>query len=507
MLDSSVAVAMSLEHTELVVFAVVGAVVTAFSNGANDIANSMGTSYGAKSLSLRQAILVGALAEFVGALCLGSSVAKTISKGVIEPESFAVECDGPLHFGLAMISVLAGTGSTTLLATLYGLPISASHGVIGGLVAVGVRSHGASSIGARALLATSLAWLMSPLAGLATSAMIHALIHVAVHRAPQPSRRARALQPLMAALTVFVAASFFLVAGASPVEPLAFAIAIAAAIGLTAASLVCAVRGLWPPPPLPQTRCLKDLIVEKRVQATALYEGSRSPNRGGEVDEEAHAEQPEKGSQEKHLGRFEEKRLGAPVRLPPVKRSSTRVLDGIDIGIEMSKGGEAAQVGLLSDEATERVFSPLLILSAVTVAFAHGGNDLGNSIGPLIAVIEALSPAGDITRPPSVPAWALLLGAGAFAAGIVAIGSSVILTVGGKITQLTPSRSFAVQTGTAVSVLVSTAMGLAVSTSHCLVGSVIGVSLVSKVFVFAHPPISPICRTPLFPYLTFYSCF
>lgn len=122
---------------------------------------------------------------------------------------------------------------------------------------------------------------------------------------------------------------------------------------------------------------------------------------------------------------------------------------------------------------------PLLILSALTVAFAHGGNDLGNSIGPLAAILVAIS-GGDIAAIPEIPMWVLLLGAGGFVVGILLLGERTITTVGSKITKLTPSRSFAVQMGTAIAVLSSTVLGLAVSTSHCLVGSIIGVGLAAK---------------------------
>ena len=113
------------------------------------------------------------------------------------------------------------------------------------------------------------------------------------------------------------------------------------------------------------------------------------------------------------------------------------------------------------------------------VAFAHGGNDLGNSIGPLASVLVAAS-SGDIGAPPEIDPWVLLLGAASFVVGIALLGRRTIETVGGKITRLTPSRSFSVQMGTAVAVLSSTVLGLAVSTSHCLVGAVIGVGIVGR---------------------------
>ena len=200
------------QRPELTVLGAFGCLVVAMANGANDIANSVGTSYGAGALTLRQAILFGSIAEFTGAVSLGSFVAKSIAKGVIDPARFAEEgCDGVLEYGLGMFAVLAGTGescapiastkilamtrlshavsaassvragSTTLLATLYGLPISASHGVIGGLVAVGTYTHGVASLGKAPLIATVVAWVASPLLGGLTSGLIHAIVRSAVH--------------------------------------------------------------------------------------------------------------------------------------------------------------------------------------------------------------------------------------------------------------------------------------------------------------------------------------
>lgn len=147
--------------------------------------------------------------------------------------------------------------------------------------------------------------------------------------------------------------------------------------------------------------------------------------------------------------------------------------------VEGGASGEGDGLPVVAEE--ERPFVPLLILSAMTVAFAHGGNDLGNSIGPLAALLVALSwPSGDINAIPEIPLWVLLLGASGFVLGILVLGDRTITTVGSKITKLTPSRSYAVQMGTGIAVLLSTVLGLAVSTSHCLVGSIIGVGLVAK---------------------------
>ena len=145
-------------------------------------------------------------------------------------------------------------------------------------------------------------------------------------------------------------------------------------------------------------------------------------------------------------------------------------------GAERAEAAEAAA----KLEVAEKPFVPLLILSALTVAFAHGANDVGNAVGPLAAIMEA-SLEGRIAATPQIPIWVLAIGSGGFVFGIAALGSRTIATVGGKITTLTPSKSFSVQIGAAVAVLSSTVLGLAVSTSHCLVGSVVGVGIASRI--------------------------
>jgi len=109
----------------LFIIGITGSFILAVANGANDIANSVGTSVGAGALTMTQAIVLGCIFEFLGAVTLGSFVSKTISKGVVEPTSYT---DTPALFSLCMFSVLWGAGTTTLIATFFGLPISATHG-------------------------------------------------------------------------------------------------------------------------------------------------------------------------------------------------------------------------------------------------------------------------------------------------------------------------------------------------------------------------------------------
>ena len=97
--------------------------------------------------------------------------------GVIDPDEYAADgCQGSITFAVAMACVLLGTGFSTLLATLYGLPISASHSVIGGLIAVGLVTKGGGSLGAASLVKTVIAWVASPVIGCVAAGLVHIFI-------------------------------------------------------------------------------------------------------------------------------------------------------------------------------------------------------------------------------------------------------------------------------------------------------------------------------------------
>ncbi len=127
-------------------------------------------------------------------------------------------------------------------------------------------------------------------------------------------------------------------------------------------------------------------------------------------------------------------------------------------------------------DAVERVFRYLQILTACYVAFAHGANDVANSIGPVAAVISIIQTKA-VQMKVEVPIWLLFIGGSGIVFGLATYGYKVIEMVGKKITEITPTRGFSAEFGAATTVLVASKLGLPVSTTHTLVGSVIGVGL------------------------------
>jgi len=122
----------------------------------------------------------------------------------------------------------------------------------------------------------------------------------------------------------------------------------------------------------------------------------------------------------------------------------------------------------------EKIFAVLMVVTACAIAFAHGSNDVANAVGPMAAVIS-IANEGVVSQKSAMPAWILLIGGVGIVLGLAMYGKKVIATVGEKITELTPSRGFACQLAASTTVVIASGTGLPVSTTHTLVGAVLGV--------------------------------
>jgi len=132
------------------------------------------------------------------------------------------------------------------------------------------------------------------------------------------------------------------------------------------------------------------------------------------------------------------------------------------------------------DNKVESVFAILMVFTACAMAFAHGSNDVANAIGPVAAIYSVVQ-NGVVNAQSAVPSWILLVGALGIVVGLATYGFKVMATIGKKITELTPSRGFAAELGAAGTVVTASIFGLPVSTTHTLVGAVIGVGLAHAV--------------------------
>ena len=138
---------------------------------------------------------------------------------------------------------------------------------------------------------------------------------------------------------------------------------------------------------------------------------------------------------------------------------------------------ESTQRGDVVFDGVERVFAVLMVFTACSMAFAHGSNDVANAVGPLAAIVSVVQSGGEIAAKSTMPWWILALGGSGIVAGLIMLGYRVIETVGKNITELTPSRGFAATLAASITVVLCSGSGLPISTTHALVGAVLGVGL------------------------------
>lgn len=129
----------------------------------------------------------------------------------------------------------------------------------------------------------------------------------------------------------------------------------------------------------------------------------------------------------------------------------------------------------------EVVFSVLMVLTACSMAFAHGSNDVANAVGPVAAIVNTVA-TGAVSGKSSLPSWTLLIGSLGIVCGLLVYGRKVMITVGNKITALTPSKGFAAEISASTTVVVASIVGMPISTTHTLVGAVLGVGVAGSGF-------------------------
>ena len=353
--------------------------------GANDVANAMGTSVGARALTLFQAILVACIFEFAGAYLAGGEVTSTIRKGIIDPTILSGSPD-LLVYG--MLSALLAAGTWLSIASYFGWPVSTTHSIVGSIVGFAAVGIGFNAVEWDKLTTIVSSWVVSPLLAGTLSFLIFKSVQILILNTNDPFANAKKYVPGYMFLVGFVMAMVTFLKGLQHIGlNLSFQESLFASliIGLLVAVLGSAFL--------------------KGIQNT-------STQRGGVI------------------------------------------FDGV-----------------------ERVFGVLMVFTACSMAFAHGSNDVANAVGPLAAVVSVVESGGEIAAKSSMPWWILLLGASGIVAGLIMLGYRVIETVGRNITELTPSRGFAAELAAAMTVVLASGTGLPISTTHTLVGAVLGVGL------------------------------
>jgi len=355
--------------------------------GANDVANAMGTSVGSRALTIKQAILIAIVFEFLGAYLAGGEVTSTIRKGIIDADVMA---ESPELMVYGMMSALLAAGTWLMIASIKGWPVSTTHTIVGAIVGFASVGISVDAIHWGAVGKIVMSWVVSPVMAGTLSFSLFMSVKILILDTEDPFNRAKKYIPIYMWMVGFMIAMVTLLKGLKHVSldldlglgsAFANALPIAAVIGL-------AVAGVG-------------YVFLSRVTETPDLDG-----------------------------RFDN---------------------------------------------VEKIFAILMVFTACAMAFAHGSNDVANAVGPLAAIASTVQSGGVIAAESAMPGWILMVGGLGIVVGLATYGWKVIATVGRKITELTPSRGFAAELGAASTVVIATATGLPISTTHTLVGAVLGV--------------------------------
>ena len=374
------------EHGQLLlVLACIFGFFMAWGIGANDVANAMGTSVGARALTVAQAVLVACIFEFAGAYLAGGEVTSTIRKGIIDT---AVISETPELLVFGMLATLLAAGIWLLIASYFGWPVSTTHSIVGAIVGFAAVGIGVDAIQWPKIASIAASWIISPVIAGTISFLLFTSVRKLILQKENSFMSAKRYVPFYMFLAGFLVSMVTFLKGLKHVG-FNFTTTDSIAWSLVVALMITVVGAL----------------LLQRIDNTT-------------------------------------------------KEKNGAMFDGV-----------------------ERVFSILMVFTACAMAFAHGSNDVANAIGPLAAIVSVVQSGGSIAAKSVIPPWVLLIGASGIVIGLAMLGFRVMMTVGRAITELTPSRGFAAQLAAAGTVVIASGTGLPISTTHTLVGAVLGVGL------------------------------
>ena len=375
-----------MDHgTTYLILAAAFGLFMAWGIGANDVANAMATSVGSKALTVRNAIIIAAIFEFLGAFLAGGEVTSTIRKGIIDVSSI-VDTPEILIFG--MLASLLASGLWLLIASAYGWPVSTTHSIVGAIVGFAIAGIGIEAVKWDMIGSIAISWVISPLLAGTMAYVLFASVQKLILGTNDPFSNAKKYVPFYIFLTCLMIALVTMFKGLKHTgldlnlgEKYMYAIII---------GLIAALIGAW--------------------------------------------------------------------RIRKIKIDPSRDRDFHFTNVE-------------------KVFAVLMVVTACAMAFAHGSNDVANAIGPVAAVVSIVQSGGVVEHKSALSVWVLLLGGGGIVVGLLMYGRRVMATVGKNITELTPSRGFAATLAAATTVVLASGTGIPISTTHTLVGAVLGVGI------------------------------
>ncbi|HHS6965168.1 TPA: inorganic phosphate transporter [Campylobacter jejuni] len=437
----------------LFILASIFGIFMAFNIGGNDVANSFGTSVGAKTVTIKQALIIAAVFELSGAIFAGAEVTKTIRSGiVIFPNSL-----DPMLFVIIMLAALLSSGVWIFIATKKGLPVSTTHSIVGGIVGASIMMGLLKFDGIQTLsmvkwseiLRIAISWVASPLLGGIVAHIIYSYIDKKILK---PSEKLNDdLKNIKKERKKFKEEYFLNLKTKSQEE---------------------------------QIKELSAIALDEEEQENNFYRNKMKEFKDQEKDIDIYS------ILKTHMpiiACIAAAIISAMFLFKGLNNVST--LDILQnfwiIGIigTISYVVTFAIVKIVKktelNKTTDRIFSWFQIFTASSFAFSHGANDIANAIGPFAAILDVLK-NGTINATSPVPFAALAMFGVALVVGLWFLGKEVITTVGSKLATIRPTTGFSAELGASIVILLATQFGIPVSSTHILIGAILGIGVYNK---------------------------
>ena len=439
----------------------------AFNIGGNDVANSFGTSVGAGTLTVTQALAVAAIFEVSGAVLAGAAVTDTIRSGIVNIGELGVS---PNQFIYLMLSALAAAAFWLLFATKRGLPVSTTHAIIGGIVGssivLGINIGGTdlafSTVKWSKIGEIAISWVVSPVLGGALSYVLYGLIKRKIlaynERIEERVKHLKSQKKLLKRNQK----EYF--------------------------------------------ERLQDK--DKLPYTTALLRDQEAFKDGDAIRDELETDYYKRlydlENERDSLDTLKALKTWVPLiaAFGAVIMSAMVVFKGLkNTGVNLSNLHATLIMGMIGamvwltafiytktirgkhkedlGKATFIMFSWMQVFTACAFAFSHGSNDIANAVGPFVAIMDVIR-TNAIAATAAVPSPVMITFGVALIVGLWFIGKEVIQTVGTNLTEMHPASGFSAELAAAAVVMGASSLGIPVSSTHILVGAVLGIGLVNR---------------------------
>lgn len=509
--------------------AMIFAFLDAWNIGANDVANSFASSVSSRSLKYWQAMCLAAICEFLGAVLVGSKVSDTIRNKIIDVKLFEQE---PAVLMLTMMCALVGSSTWLTIATSMGMPVSTTHSIVGATIGAGIAAKGGNNIhwgwdGVAQIIAS---WFIAPaIAGAFASIVFLVSKYLVLERKQFKDSLfwAMILVPVLV-FAAFAILTMLIVWKGSPslkLDDLPPSTIAAAIVGTAAVALVVYMIFLFPYyrrklvyndwtlqwydvfrgptfffkstdniPPIPESH---DLVID-------YYKGRRYDDAGNLIDDDKHntVDSNDSSDIEKNPNDIEVNVEHKSTETKATEKPETTRQKWLRLAKQPKKWGlllwlvfshgltqdvikNQSKTDMLSgdmhalhtsakyyDNRIEFMYSILQAITACTMSFAHGANDIANATGPLASVwlVYTTNTTGSKA---DVPTWVLCYAAAALVIGLWMYGYRIMQNLGNKLILQSPSRGFAIELGAAVTTVMATQLAIPVSTTQSAVGATV----------------------------------